>query len=333
MEQGYRILHQHVIWTCMCVLLVNQSVISQTQVMLGSSKDNTLIQDATGSFSNGAGPDFFVGRVSTSGNGTIRRGVIAFNVAGSIPSGATITGVTLTLNMSHTNQLTAQTIELHRTLQNWGEGTSFATGGQGASSTTGDATWLHTFYNTSFWAAQGGNFSGTISASKSVGAVQAYTWGSTTQMVSDVQSWLDNPATNFGWTVTGNEENLQTAKRFDTKENPSPSARPQLTVVYTAVGVEEDKTLPDKFALQQNYPNPFNPSTIIRFAVPAGTKGLTSLNVYNALGQEVASLLNEESTPGNHEAVWDATGLPSGLYVYRLNAGSFTASRKLLLIR
>jgi hypothetical protein len=312
--------------------LLHQSSFAQVTVNIGASKDNTLIEDPNGSFSNGAGPSFFVGRVGTTGGGTIRRGVIAFNVAGIIPSGATITSVTLTLNMSQTTDLNSETIELHRTLQDWGEGTSFATGGSGTFSTTGDATWVHTFYNTSFWGAPGGNFSGTISASRAVGGVAAYTWGSTTQMVSDVQSWLDNPATNFGWTVTGNEENLQTAKRFDTKENPTPSVRPKLTVVYTpATSVERISSVPEKFVLHQNYPNPFNPATKIEFTLE--NAGFTVLKIYDMLGREVAALVNENLLPGSYKTTFDASGLPTGVYVYRLTSGRLVETKKMALVR
>ena len=73
---------------------------------------------------------------------------------------------------------------------------------------------------------------GTISASKSVGGIADYTWGSTAQLVTDVQGMLDNPSGNFGWIVRGNEASIQTSKRFDSLQNGSPSLRPELTVTY-----------------------------------------------------------------------------------------------------
>src|SRR5439155_8692723 len=159
-------------------------------------------------------------------------GVLAFNVAGSIPPGSTITSASLSMNMSRTLLNTARTIELHKLLADWGQGTSDASGqeGQGIAAATNDATWRHRFYNTIFWTTQGGDFSGTVSASQSVGAIGLYVWSST-QMVADVQSWLDNPATNFGWLVLGNEAINDTTKRFDTRESTIP---PVLTIDYTA---------------------------------------------------------------------------------------------------
>ena len=109
------------------------------------------------------------------------------------------------MNMSMT-PAGALTVELHKLLADWGEGTSHAPMGEGdgAPATPNDATWRHRFFDTIFWTTQGGDFSATVSASQSVGGVGQYTWSSA-QMVADVQSWLDNPASNFGWLVLGDE--------------------------------------------------------------------------------------------------------------------------------
>jgi hypothetical protein len=195
-------------------------------------KDNTLYQydPAEGDVSNALGNHFFAGETA---QGELRRGVLAFDIAGNIPAGSTILGVTLSLNMSRTGSDTSRNVELHKLLADWGEGTSVAPGeeGDGAPATTNDATWRHRFFDTIFWTTEGGDFSATVSASQSVGTVGVYTWSSS-QMVADVQSWLDNPATNFGWLVLGDESDILTAKRFDTRESASP---PVLTIQYTRV--------------------------------------------------------------------------------------------------
>src|SRR5438045_4634901 len=141
-------------------------------------------------------------------------------------------GVTLRLNTSRTAPDTPRNVELHKLLADWGEGTSVAPGeeGDGAPATTNDATWRHRFFDTIFWTTEGGDFSATVSASQSVGAIGVYTWSSP-QMTADAQSWLDNPATNFGWLVLGDESGSATAKRFDTRESTNP---PVLTIQYTA---------------------------------------------------------------------------------------------------
>jgi hypothetical protein len=193
------------------------------------SKDNTLYQyiPADGDRSNGAGFHFFTGETAM---GELRRGVLAFDIAGHVPPGSTVTGVSLTMNMSRTPSDTAHTTELHILLADWGEGTSHAPGeeGDGAPATPGDATWRHRFFDTIFWTNQGGDFSLTVTASQSVGPVGQYTWNST-QMVADVQEWLDNPAGNFGWLVLGDESASATSKRFDTRESASP---PLLTIEF-----------------------------------------------------------------------------------------------------
>ena len=89
--------------------------------------------------------------------------------------------------------------------------------------------------------------------------------------------------------------------------------------------------IPQAFSLSQNYPNPFNPSTTIRFALPKS--GRIELKVYNALGQEVATLVNEDKAAGTYSLQWNAGELASGVYFYRLKAGEYTDTRKLLLLK
>jgi hypothetical protein len=226
-------------------------------------------------------------------------------------------------------------VTLHKVLSDWGEGTSNALGeeGGGAASASGDATWIHTFFNTTFWTNVGGDFSATVSGSQSVGGVGVYTWGSTAEMVVDVQDWLDNPANNFGWLVMGDESTASTAKRFDTRENPTAANHPVLTVNYTpstGIDVGEDG-LPLKFELAQNYPNPFNPTTNIRFRI--AKSGFVSLKIYDSNGKEVTTLVGENLSAGSYNYSWDARGLASGVYFYRLNTEGNSAVRKMLLIQ
>ncbi len=304
------------------------SASAQIQVTIDADRDNTLYENPSGTLSNGAGDNFFVGRTNQ-GSGSIRRGLLRFNVAARIPSNATIASVTVTLSMSRSNSGT-QTISLFRAAASWGEGTSNANAneGGGAPAATNDATWIHRTFNSATWASAGGDFAATSSASLGVGGIAAYTWTSTAALVSDVQQWLTAPANNFGWLLQGNESAGSTSKRFDTKENPTVANRPKLTVTYTTPNsVGED--LPRTFALHQNFPNPFNPSTNIRFDTQRS--GFVSLKIFNLLGQEIATLVSGVLEAGNHEVKWDATHFSSGVYVYRLQSGTFTATRKLVL--
>lgn len=93
----------------------------------------------------------------------------------------------------------------------------------------------------------------------------------------------------------------------------------------------ERREVPTTFVLEQNYPNPFNPTTNFRFSIL--DFGLVTLRVYDMLGRDVATLLNEVKEPGEYTVSWDATNMPSGVYFYRLEAGSFLQTRKMLMIK
>jgi predicted secreted protein len=102
-----------------------------------------------------------------------------------------------------------------------------------------------------------------------------------------------------------------------------------LQKVVTGVGAENG--LPGSFALEQNYPNPFNPTTTINYSLPKAANA--QLIVYNLLGQRVATLVNEQQAAGNHVVQFDAKNLATGVYFYRLEAGSYVACKKMLLLK
>jgi hypothetical protein len=94
---------------------------------------------------------------------------------------------------------------------------------------------------------------------------------------------------------------------------------------------KENSGLPSSFSLSQNYPNPFNPSTTINFSIPHS--GQVTLKVYDLLGREVTTLVNEELKFGNYSTKFEASSLASGIYVYRLTAKNFTATKKMVLVK
>jgi len=98
----------------------------------------------------------------------------------------------------------------------------------------------------------------------------------------------------------------------------------------TSVDTEERNT-PTKFSLSQNYPNPFNPSTTITFSLP--TKSFVTLRVFDSLGRVVSTLVSEEMLPGTYSRQWTAEEVPSRTYFYRLQAGSYVETKKLVLIK
>ena len=110
-----------------------------------------------------------------------------------------------------------------------------------------------------------------------------------------------------------------------------------VVVETNALSVDENLTIPTQFALHQNYPNPFNPTTQISFDVPEGSE-LVRLNIYNILGKKVSTLLDNVVNPGKHKIEWnakdnDGNPVASGIYFYELSSPSFTARKKMLLIR
>jgi uncharacterized repeat protein (TIGR01451 family) len=210
-----------------------------TVLSLAPRADDTLYQDPAGQLSNGAGQHFYVGDTAQPAN-SIRRGILAFDLS-AVPAGSVIHSATLTLHMSLTRGGT-QDVSLHRTLKNWGEGTSNAAGGSpgsgegdGAQAAPRDVTWLYTFFNTARWATAGGDFAATVSASTSVNGVGAYQWTGS-GIAADVQQWVDHPATNFGWILTGDEATKGNAKQFDTRENSTPPNRPVLVIDFSPGG-------------------------------------------------------------------------------------------------
>jgi hypothetical protein len=313
--------------------LFGQILFAQQQVVLTPIKDNTLYQTADGSLSDGSGDYLFVGRVGSSGGGAIRRTLLRFDIPGTIPPSSTITSVTLTMNMSKSNA-GPQTISLQKLTADWGEGTSNANAneGSGAPSSTNDATWIHRFFPATSWTKAGGDFSSVVTASIQVNSVGTCSWGSTSQMVTDVQGWLTNPSSNFGWILIGNEATASTAMRFDSRQNGTVANRPKLTVTYKITSaVSQTSAVATETALEQNFPNPFNPTTIIRYSLSRESR--VRLSIFDLLGREVQTLVDRTQNPGSYSAVFDATKLPSGVYCYVLNDGVRTMVKQMALLK
>jgi len=99
----------------------------------------------------------------------------------------------------------------------------------------------------------------------------------------------------------------------------------------TGIGNDQGSVIPKEFRLEQNYPNPFNPSTTIRYQIPINSH--VSLKVYDVLGNEVATLVDEYREAGRYEVEFNAKGLASGVYFYKLQAGIFVETKKMLLVK
>ena len=115
-------------------------------------------------------------------------------------------------------------------------------------------------------------------------------------------------------------------------DNGGATAEDQVTItIESTAGVDDENQIPTKYALRQNHPNPFNPTTTIRYSIPQ--LGHVQLKVYDILGKEVATLVNEDKPVGHHRVEFDASDLMSGVYYYRLRCNGFVETKKLVLLR
>ncbi|MEO0789311.1 MAG: DNRLRE domain-containing protein, partial [Bacteroidota bacterium] len=202
-------------------------------VDLNPSKDNTIYEGSSWEAnSSGMGPHVYSGSISLM---RARRALLAFDVSG-IPAGATITNVELTIRVSRANGASIP-FNLFRMTSDWGEGTSAAgnIGGQGVSATSGDATWLCSFFGTSgcqtSWTNSGGDFVSSASSTVNLAGNGLYTFPSTAQLVADVQNWVDGNTDNFGWIMRSAETASRNARRINSRENATDP--PSLSITFT----------------------------------------------------------------------------------------------------
>jgi hypothetical protein len=201
-------------------------------VTLTPAADTTIFQE-NGDASDAKGQNLFAGG-NTLGN--FRRAFVRFDVAGTIPAGSTINGARLDLALNRAKGNPVD-VYLFAAAAAWGEGTSASVdpGGGGAPATPGDATWTMRVYPGTAWLSPGGDTAASPSARSPIDVtLGTWSWGPTAAMTSDVQSWLDNPATNFGWQIRADElQAPPSARRFGSRESATP---PVLTITYTPPG-------------------------------------------------------------------------------------------------
>lgn len=200
-----------------------------------ADRDATLYESLAGNLANGAGTGVFIG---VTGQPAARRALLRFDVAGSIPAGSKILGVGLRAVSTQSSSPSPLATTLHRVLADWSEGSSVApgNGGAGVPPQVGDATWLHRSYPSALWSTAGGDFdltpSGALTLSPS-GLSQNN--GFNPGLIADVQSWLDNPTTNFGWLVKSDELATSTSTRLESRESPGGGV--ELLVTFLTPGM------------------------------------------------------------------------------------------------
>ena len=202
-------------------------------VTLKPSADTTLFQPNPDA--NLGGADSLV--AGSTAEGLKTRAVLKFDLAGSVPAGATITSASLTIQVvKQSGSPSDSTFDLRRLLVDWGEGAQTEKTGTAAS--PGEATWNARMAPSTLWkvpgGAEGSDFSQVKSGSRPISGPASYTFTSTAASISDAQLWLDQPSANFGWILLTEAEGLGgTARRIGSREDP-PNA-PVLTIEY-AVG-------------------------------------------------------------------------------------------------
>lgn len=216
---------------CFCIGMIGAT--AQQTITLSAEKDNTLYEDPTGSLSNGIGNQMTIGRTST---GEICRGLMAFDIAGNLPTGAVITKAEIQVEVGSASP-GARMISLHKLSQNWGEGTSDANANplSGAQATSNDATWMDTFNGSGTWNSPGGDYHSESSTSQSINTNGRYAFPSSDALVADVQGWLDDPSTNYGWAIVGDETVSSTTKLISTREATVSRNRPSLSITYSMI--------------------------------------------------------------------------------------------------
>ena len=141
----------------------------------------------------------------------------------------------------------------------------------------------------------------------------------------DSTNYLNQPFRHYAFST---HSTFVSFSRFDTASAPSMNQMPVWTNIVSVAKADQSLTT---FSLSQNYPNPFNPATQIQFSLPA--TGFVTLKVYDALGREVATLVNERKDAGTYGAMLNAASLSSGIYFYRFSAGPFVETKKMLLLK
>lgn len=307
-------------------LLPLESSTAQQEVVLTPSKDNTLYQDTDGAISNGAGSFLFFGATN---QGALRRALMMFDVAGSLPAGAQVQSATLQITVTKTIA-PSSSVTVHRVQQDWGEGTSDASGNEGAgtASTANDATWKHTFFDGQVWDALGGDFDSGALTSTQAGSGGAVDFPSTDDLVALVQSWLDTPAENFGVILIGNENSSPTTKRIGSREGAQ-SDRPQLTVSYSMPTAAEGSELPAFLTELSAYPNPATGAATIRYTL-SETRDV-EMQIVDITGRRVAIPVASTVTAGSHSLRLETDDMTPGVYLVRLVSEGLAYSKPLVV--
>lgn len=206
---------------------------AQAVTTIVADRDATLYESATGVLANGAGSIHFAG---LTGQPMKRRTLLHFDVAGSVPAGAVIVSARLEVHVISV-AVPNTTATGYRLTQDWSEGPTVAPGGQGSGGTAqnGDVTWLHRDYPNVLWNAAGGDFEAQASFSMPLNVGSSVS-DPQPGLIGDAQSWLDSPASNFGWILFGDEAFTGGAAKIHSREASNSTEHPRLIIAYLMPG-------------------------------------------------------------------------------------------------
>ena len=246
---------------------------------------------------NLGGMDFVT--AGTTGIPSRSRALFKFDVASALPSNGTVTNVTLLLGVTFANGFD-QNFTVHRVLRDWGEGTGsgLASGsGLGSAASPGEATWNARFHPDTLWGQPGGEADVDHAGPASASAAMTFSSleFSSAELIADIQTWLENPATNFGWLLKAANEEPLSASRIFTREEPS--GAPVLTIEYSLPSSPLPPTLVEAIHVGDEFQFAFNGEPGLAYTVeftgePAGTNWTVLTNIPALTGPATIQVLD-----------------------------------------
>lgn len=284
----------------------------QSGAAITSHKDNTIIQTTAGGLGNSKGL-IYVGNIATADTIT-RRGLVQFDLS-SVPDNVTIDSVKLVMPLQTSANMT---IEMYKVTSDWGEGTSYSAGGMGAAATANDVTWLHSFYNGTFWTNPGGDYDATLVDSKTITSSDASMTMSSDEMKANVAAWVKDASTNYGWLLKSTNETAAAKgviAKFYSKETAVTDAQKPSLYVYYSTSVTSIAKVTDSELMV--YPVPTKDYLNVKT-----TDKISSINILDLTGKTVmksgtATTLNLGS-------------LIKGMYLIRINTANGTVTKQII---
>ena len=302
-------------------ILPGISLLSQTvEVEVGASIDNTMFKDLV--LSNGIGEYFFAG---TTKDGVIKRALVMFDLAGSVPDGVTVDSAILVLVPTKVKP-GSTSIDVHMLSTEWGEGTSKAEDGdgKGAVATANDATWEYAKFNTDPWIKSGGDYAIEASATSTVSTGIDAVFSSVGITVN-VNFWLANPSNNYGWILIGDEFSTSTSAKFGSRDNPDETLWPKLKLYY------QGSTSINRFANSNSDLKVYQGASMEEIIISnGGDPALSFMEVYSITGAKVYSHQVQLSQGENTVNV----GIQeAGIYIYQIMTEGIPTSGKLMITK